>query len=145
MANVDYRPSHIGICVRDLKSSLRFYCEGLGFTAAEGFPIGNEWAASLEVEGDVKLTSQFVRKDTFAIELLHYESPGVIGTPSSRRNQLGITHLSFWVDDFDAAVDHLVALGGTLLESTRASEGMDLVFLADPDGTRVELMRAPAS
>ena len=27
--------SHLGICVSDLERSLRFYCEALGFTAAE--------------------------------------------------------------------------------------------------------------
>lgn len=35
---------------------------------------------------------------------------------------------------------HLVRLGGTIVEPTRAKLGVDLVFLADPDGARVELM-----
>ena len=37
----------------------------------------------------------------------------------------------------------IVEHGGTLLPDTRAS-GMSLVFLADPDGTRVELMQYPS-
>ncbi len=55
---------------------------------------------------------------------------------------MGLTHLSFWVDELDPLIDTLVSLGGTLLPETRLTMGpLDLVFLADPDGTRVELMR----
>lgn len=57
-----------------------------------------------------------------------------------RRNQLGLTHLSFLVDDVDVAACRLVELGGEILPLTRQRPGIDLVFLADPDGTRVELM-----
>ena len=34
--------------------------------------------------------------------------------------------------------------GATVIEETRASPGIDLLFLADPDGVRVELMALPA-
>ncbi len=134
--------SHVGICVSDLGSSLRFYCEGLGFSPAETHGIGNEFADTLEVPRDVVLTSQFIRREGLAIELLHYESPGTHGRPSESRNQLGITHLSFWVDDLDAAERRLVESGGRVIEGTRTTgEGIRLLFLADPDGTRVELMQ----
>ncbi len=95
------------------------------------------------MEGDLELTSQFIRRDGVAIELLYYASPGVLGEPSSRRNQLGITHLSFIVEDVDASAAKLVAAGATLLEDTRTDLGIQIVFLADPDGTRIELMTAP--
>ena len=35
----------------------------------------------------------------------------------------------------------VVAAGGTVLEATRASVGIELVFLTDPDGNRVELLQ----
>ncbi len=134
--------SHLGLCVSDLERSLRFYCDGLGFTKADTHAIGNEFAAALEVPGDVVLTSQFIRRAELAIELLHYTSPGTGGLPSAARNQLGLTHLSFVVDDLDGTVERLVRHGGTLVESTRtAGEGIELLFVADPDGTRIELMR----
>jgi lactoylglutathione lyase len=134
--------SHIGICVSDLEGSLRFYCEGLGFSPAETHAIGNEFADTLEVPPEVVLTSQFIRREGLAIELLHYESPGTHGRPSDSRNQLGITHLSFLVDDLDAAERWLVQCGGRVIEGTRTTgEGIRLLFLADPDGTRVELMQ----
>ena len=143
----DYRPSHVGLCVRDLDRSLRFFCDGLGFEKAEGFELDSTTAEgldrSLEVPGPARIVSQFVQNDTMKIELLHFVEPGVGGTPSAARNQLGLTHLSFYVDDLEAATRHLVECGATVIEETRASPGIDLLFLADPDGVRVELMAAP--
>jgi len=145
MANLTYNPSHFGICVSDLDRSLRFWCDGLGFEKAETFDVGSAFGPSLEVDGDVKVTSQFIRRDGMAIELLAYESPGVVGTPSTRRNQLGLTHVSFVVDDIEAAEKHLVECGGTVLEHTRfgGPSEVQILFLTDPDGTRVELLRYP--
>ena len=137
--------SHIGLCVSDLEASQRFYCEGLGFEVAEGFDIGDEVAHTLEVDTGVVLRSQMIQRDGFKIELLGWTSPEVHGTPSQSRGQLGITHLSFNVVDLPAVEARLVELGGTVVESTRTAlpfpgGAMHLLFLADPDGTRVELM-----
>jgi lactoylglutathione lyase len=144
----DYRPSHVGLCVRDLDRSLRFFCEGLGFEQVEGFELDSDAAPgldrSLEVAGPVRIVSQFVQNDTMKIELLHFVEPPASGAPSATRNQVGLTHLSFYVDDLDAATQHLVDCGATVIEETRASPGIDLLFLADPDGVRVELMAVPS-
>jgi lactoylglutathione lyase len=135
--------SHVGICVTDLDRSLRFYCDGLGFERGESFPIDATFGAALEVPGELSLTSQFIRREGLAVELLHYVTPAPTGRPSERRNQLGLTHLSFYVDDVDVTAAYLVAAGGTVIESTRTTnEGIDLVFLHDPDGVRIELMQA---
>jgi lactoylglutathione lyase len=137
-----FAPSHFGLCVRDLARSLRFWSDGLGFAVAERFEIGDEFGAALEVEGRVDCISQFIRKDALAIELLAYRSPAAIGEPATRRNQLGLTHISLYVDDVAAAAAHLVACGGKLLPATHAeNDAVDLMFVEDPDGTRVELIR----
>jgi catechol 2,3-dioxygenase-like lactoylglutathione lyase family enzyme len=144
----DFTPSHLGICVADLERSLRFWCDGLGFEKAETFAVGDEYRAALEVEGPVDLVSQFVRRGGIAIELLAWRSPGTSGRPSARRNQLGMTHLSFSVEDVDTAARHLVACGGTLLPETRTGQAdpgaIQIVFLADPDGVRIELLSGTA-
>ena len=60
----------------------------------------------------------------------------------TRRNQLGLTHFSLYVDDVAAAVQHVVACGGKLLPATHAeNDAIELVFVEDPDGVRVELIR----
>jgi catechol 2,3-dioxygenase-like lactoylglutathione lyase family enzyme len=139
--------SHVGLCVSDLERSQRFYCEGLGFEPGARFEVGAEFGPTLEVAGDVAVTSQFVVRDGCSIELLHYTSPGVHGRPAATRNQLGFTHLCVRVDDVDAVAARLVEHGGTVLDATRYSlalgEGRsnDFVFVADPDGVRVELMK----
>lgn len=137
--------SHIGICVSDLDRSLRFWCDGLGFERAERFELDDTslagLAGSLEVESPVEVVSQFVRLGAFAVELLVYARPRSAGTPSASRGQLGITHVALHVDDLDAAVARAVAAGATVIDSTRADLGVRLVFLSDPDGTRVELMQ----
>jgi catechol 2,3-dioxygenase-like lactoylglutathione lyase family enzyme len=141
--------SHLGLCVADLDRSLRFWCDGLGFELAEGFDLDDTMLPgldlALEVPGPVALRSQMITLDApggpaLKIELLAYRSPTATGAPSSSRHQLGFTHLSFLVDDIDATITRLVEAGGTLLEPTRQTLGIDLVFIADPDGTRVELM-----
>ena len=87
--------------------------------------------------------SQFIRLGGVQIELLDYASPGTFGEPHHRRNHLGLTHLSFWVDDVEARALELERCGGTILQGTRNpadDASVRILFLADPDGTRVELM-----
>lgn len=141
------RPSHVGLCVSDLAAALRFYCDGLGFTAAERYELDGDSVVgldrALETAGPVRVVSQFIRHGHLAIELLHFESPVPHGEPSRSRSQLGFTHLALHVDDLGPAVDRAVAAGGTVVPTTRTNLGVDLVFLADPDGNRVELLQMP--
>jgi predicted enzyme related to lactoylglutathione lyase len=143
---MDYEPSHFGICVSDLQHSMRFYCDGLGFTKMATYECGDEFETSLEVSGPIRLTAQFIQKGGMVAELLYYQTPGVTGAPSQRRNQLGLTHLSFVVEDVDAAAMRLAEYGGRILPGTRVSTdaGIEIVFLEDPDGTRIELDNAHA-
>src|SRR3954451_13827684 len=138
--------SHIGLCVRNLERSLLFYCDGLGFERAESYPIDDSFAASLEVGGVIALTSQMIRRGDVTIELLGWELPEPAGTPSTSRQQLGFTHLSFYVDDVQSTAERLVRLGREMLPNTRLTipSAIDLVFVAAPDGSRVELMQALA-
>jgi catechol 2,3-dioxygenase-like lactoylglutathione lyase family enzyme len=58
-------------------------------------------------------------------------------------NQVGLTHLSFLVSDLDGVLAKLRALGATVLDATRLDgrgKGPNAVFVADPDGTRIELV-----
>lgn len=141
------RPSHLGLCVGDLERSLRFYCDGLGFTKAEGYDLDEKMLAgldrALEVSSPVQLRSQMITNGELKIELLHFAEPAAAGVPSTSRGQIGFTHLSFFVDDVDRVAAELAALGGTVLADTRSQLGYEVVFIADPDGARVELMAPP--
>ncbi len=142
------RPSHLGLCVGDLERSLRFYCDGLGFTEAEGYDLDEQMLdgldRALEVSRPVRLRSQMITNGELKIELLHFAEPAPTGTPSDSRGRIGFTHLSFFVEDVDRVASALESLGGRILTGTRTQLGYEVVFVADPDGARVELMAPPA-
>lgn len=137
--------SHFGICVSDLERSLAFYCGALGFEEAETHQIGPEFAALMEMP-DVAVTSQFIRRGTAAIELLAFREPSSFGERARRAvNQLGLTHLSFRVDDVAATAARVVEFGGSVVESSRTTidlggTALEFLYCTDPDGVRVELM-----
>jgi lactoylglutathione lyase len=145
MAQTEPAFSHFGICVGDLETSLRFYCEVLGFEKAESHQIGSEFAQLMEMP-EVSVTSQFIRRGTTAIELLAFSDPTPIGNKSRRAvNQLGLTHLSFRVADVEAVAAKVVEFGGAVVESSRTTidfggTPLEFVYCTDPDGVRVELM-----
>jgi catechol 2,3-dioxygenase-like lactoylglutathione lyase family enzyme len=150
MTDASIRMSHVAIAVTDLPASLRFYTEGLGFEPGPCFEAGDEVAAVSEVEPPVRMRSQYLTKGGFRVELMGWETPAVHGVASKFRNQRGLTHLSFEVDDIVAVEDRLLALGGNRLPDARVKverepADISLVFLTDPDGTRIELLQRHAA
>jgi catechol 2,3-dioxygenase-like lactoylglutathione lyase family enzyme len=146
MTDTSIRVSHVAVAVTDLPASLRFYTEGLGFEAGPCFESGDEVAAVSEVEPPVRMRSQYLTKDGFRLELMGWETPAVHGEASRSRNQRGLTHLSFEVEDIVAVEERLLELGGQRLPDARVKverepADISLVFLTDPDGTRIELLQ----
>jgi catechol 2,3-dioxygenase-like lactoylglutathione lyase family enzyme len=126
---------------------LLIYVDGLGYELREAFETGNGVAGLCEVESPdpVRLNVQFLAKDGVKLELVHWPAPGAHGKPSQSRNQLGLTHLSYEVTDLPEVEARLLSLGAKLIGGTRTqverpAYQVDMVFLADPDGTRIELV-----
>lgn len=121
---------------------MRFYCEGLGFRERSALRVEGEPTSTLLELPDVVLEARYLERDGTVVELLHYPAQDVRGDGAARpMNALGLTHLSFRVDDLDATALSLVALGGRELRRVaNADLGLGAVFLADPDGTRIELV-----
>ena len=141
-----YLPSHVGICVRDLDRSLRFFCDGLGFEV-EGFELDSDTAPgldrSLEVPATVKIVSQFIQNDD------DEDRAAALRRAGRRRHAVAAVATSsgsricrFYVDDLDAATEHLVDCGATVSRRRAPASASTSLFLADPDGVRVELMGA---
>jgi len=141
------RLSHIGICVSNLERSLRFYRDLLGFRYLGELQLAGEPTETLLRIRNLDLRAIYLERDGTRIELLHYQSPGCTGDGQPRpMNQLGLTHLSMRVDNFEETVAALETAGVQVLHDTRidvpAFEAA-AVFVTDPDGTLIELVQAP--
>ena len=141
------RLSHIGICVSDLERSIAFYRDALGFALLSELEVsGAESEQLLDLE-PVVLRAVYLERDHTRIELLHFEEPGETGAPGPHPvNRLGLTHLSFRVDDLDDAVEAVERNGGRTLKRSRIDNPRfqtAAIFVTDPDGLRIELLTAP--
>jgi glyoxylase I family protein len=139
--------SHVGVCVSDLERSTAFYEGVLGFRPLFTMTFGGELEATMEIDGTFE--SRMLVRDDVLVELLHWIEPEATGDGERRpMDRFGMTHLCFRVDDVDDLVDVAEQLGGTAHRHTRtvlAGQGVDggdvtLLYLTDPDGTRIELM-----
>jgi glyoxylase I family protein len=141
------RVSHLGICVSDWKRSLHFYSELLGFRYVSELELEGEPSATLLQLEDVAFRAIYLEREGLRIELLHYDRPAGRAGPTPRpMNQPGFTHLSLRVDDLDALLSQLAAAGVEILEHTRIDiprAKTHAVFVADPDGTLIELVQQP--
>jgi catechol 2,3-dioxygenase-like lactoylglutathione lyase family enzyme len=134
--------SHCGVCCSDLERSIRFYCEGLGFSVARRLEIGSSFEVLTELPGYSAKVAFLMLGDRM-LELVGAEHPEVTG-PSERRamNQRGITHLCFNVSDLPEMCRRIEAAGGSVHRETLTELPVsDIVFCTDPDGTRIELVQ----
>jgi catechol 2,3-dioxygenase-like lactoylglutathione lyase family enzyme len=118
--------AHLAFNVSDMKKSLEFYCDILGFKKA--FEIrdddGNPWIEYLKVS-----QGQF-------IELFYSKNQ------LEQSSLLCYSHLCLEVDDIYEVADHLRVKGLTL--DVEPTQGKDLNYqcwIRDPDGNRIEFMQ----
>lgn len=143
------RLSHRGICVSDLERSEAFYRQALDFADYQdhGVVEGPDMEKTMQLPG-VRLRAKMLRHpDGPVIELLYFISPEATGPREIRSTlQYGLVHMSFYVDDIDVAAQRITDAGGRVWEETRAhyaENNTTLLYCTDPDGVRIELMKAP--
>jgi methylmalonyl-CoA/ethylmalonyl-CoA epimerase len=124
------RIEHIGIAVRDLEQSIRFYQEVLGLTCY----------AVEEVAGQNVRTAFFMVGET-KIELLQSTDPeGAVAKFVEQRGE-GVHHLAFAVPDVAEALGEVSAKQVPLIDRQPrpGAEGLQIAFL-HPKGTGGVLM-----
>ncbi len=138
--------SHVGVCCSDLERSTRFYVDALGFREVFTMELGDEVSATMEQEG-IRFESRMLARGDVRVELLHWLEPEADG-PRTRRpmTRYGMTHLCFRVDDIEEVARKVETCGGAVHRSTRSElpnpggPPVQLIYVTDPDGVRVELM-----
>jgi catechol 2,3-dioxygenase-like lactoylglutathione lyase family enzyme len=141
--------NHVGIQVRDVERSTRFYTELLGLELVSRFSKDDAYVQRVVgYHPDVVLEVAILRLPDSKgfLEILEYR--GVERTPVDPATaNPGTSHLCFFVDDLDALYERLTAEGVEFVSPPETpTSGMNLggrlVYMKDPDGIRVELAQS---
>ncbi len=118
--------NHVGIKSADVEKSLHFYCELLG----------------LEILQELDLFGKrfiFVGNETVSVEI---EEGKPEDSRIDPRNQTGLYHLAFTVDDVAAMVGKLESEGVPIaLEPLSTQPDRLVAFVEDPDGAFIQLIQ----
>ena len=109
---------HVGIYVKDLERSMKFYSELFGFPEHSKVNLGATKIAFLDMGGSL-------------LEIVQRAEPPEAPSGSW-------SHLAYTTDDFDGMVSRLKEKGLELREMT-LGDGSRIVFFKDPDGHDVEI------
>ena len=137
---------HYSHCVSDLARSRRFYTEVLGFEVVAEFDFDDAQTARVMGVAGARFTGIFMKRDGMRIELIGFSNPPPDRTARKRAsNEIGHSHLSFYVTDLDATLRELRAQGVTVDDETRAvlTNGIECCVVRDPDGFPIEIVQMP--
>jgi len=139
----------IGVHVRDIDASARFYTDVIGFTEVEGFNVTAEFAgaAGLTDRQPLAVRVFVLGKGESATKVKLMEVPGVRIAESDNayiHSQLGFRYLTIYVDDMTEAMKRVRGVGlapvGGPIPIASDPAGSYLTVVRDPDGNLVELI-----
>jgi methylmalonyl-CoA/ethylmalonyl-CoA epimerase len=127
---------HIGIAVKNIKESIKFYEEALGLKCYR-----------IEEVEDQKVLTAFFQIGQTKIELLESTDPeGPIGKFLEKRGE-GIHHIAFATDKLASSLKELKNKGIRLIdeEPRKGAEGLNIAFLhlKTTNGVLIELCENP--
>jgi catechol 2,3-dioxygenase-like lactoylglutathione lyase family enzyme len=136
------RMDHVGIVVDDLAAATAFFVE-------LGLELQGEWTAEggwvdrvVGLEGVRAENAMMETPDGHGrLELIKFHAPsGASVDPHTPANTPGIRHVTFAVDDVDAAVASVQARGGELVgEVENYQDIYRICYVRGPEGIIVEL------
>ncbi len=134
------------ISTSDIDRSVRFYVEAFGFKAdgPSGRLEGPRMANIMELP-NVDATYCLLDTGSVPLELYGYAIPKVVGDGKRKpMNTLGLCLLSLAVKDMNATLAAVRKSGGVVLDEARLGplEQPLAIMVLDPDGTRIELVKA---
>ena len=135
---------HIGICVSDLKKSVDFYCNILGFKIIDhtGFDESYEAAVAMHMDSCC-VDAAIIEKDGVQLEMLEFRDKAPSRASKCPMNSVGKLHISLRTDDIEEDIYRLKEAGvefyGNYLVDRMADDGDKWVYFKDPDGNALEL------
>ncbi len=144
---------HIGFTVPDLDKAVDFFVNVIGcepLYELGPFDAEDDWMQTqLNVHPRAVMKKlRFLRcRHGSNFELFEYSSPDQ-NTQQPKNSDIGGHHLAFYVDDFDAALDHLKSnsvkiLGEPTVRTAGPSGGQTWVYFLTPWGMQLELVSFP--
>lgn len=129
--------SHIGVRVRDLDASLKFYT-ALGFTEVKRLTVPDQVAESLlGLAPPIGFEAVYLRNGGVVLQLLTFSGHPAPDEPERGMVEAGLTHLSIAVADLAATRDAVTAAGGAVVADPG---GGFACMVRDPDGQLIELV-----
>ena len=133
---------HTGIVVDDLKKSLWFYKEKMGFKLFKHMDESGHFIDKILGIRNIKVTTvKMTLGNGQMIELLDFSSHKKDILQRSV-NDIGPTHLAFTVDNIDEIYDDFLHDGIEFISTPKVSEdgNVKVVFCKAPEGTYIELV-----
>jgi catechol 2,3-dioxygenase-like lactoylglutathione lyase family enzyme len=138
---------HYSHCVADIERSRAFYDGVLGFETVGEFDFDDEATARVMGVPGARFKGIFMKRDGMRIELIGFSNPPPPRDPPRRRasNEIGHSHLSFYVSDLAATLKELERQGVSIDRDTRATlaAGIECCVVRDPDGFPIEIVQMP--
>jgi catechol 2,3-dioxygenase-like lactoylglutathione lyase family enzyme len=135
---------HIGIVVKDLDRSLKFYQELLGLEVQRRMMESGECLENVLIleHVEVETVKLGATNGLTQIELLSFKSHEVSIHENIRSLMTGPTHVAFTVDNLDNLYAELREVGIEFnCPPQKSADGKALLtFCKDPDGTLIELV-----
>lgn len=139
----------IGIVVKDIAASAKFYTEVLGMTEVKGFSVPAEKATGLGLTDNQPAEIRvFVLDPTVGIpktqfKLMQFpDAPGASQDQKFIHSTIGVSYVTLFVTDMNAALKRIKKAKVKTLGKTPTSIGGEnfLTTCHDPDGNFIELI-----
>jgi len=134
---------HVGISVRNLDESVKFYSEVMGME--EGIRVshkGDTISRVVAVE-DTEVDVCYVTKGIHRLELIEYKNKdnAKLNTAYQSQDDPGLVHIAFIVDDVDETYQKIKDLGYEFNSPPMVTRenGPKIAFFRGPDNVIIEL------